>query len=169
MCHDHHHHALSEVKGLVTPSSSLQPRGKQPARLLCPWHSADKNPGLGSHPLLWGIFLSQGSLPSEPPGKPSPSLEGGPTTSPVKACWCVGECITRVTQGPVHAFMHRSSLRFICFRATVWVPQPWNTLPAHRPSQAPSTETATWRHTEMAWAPQMRAGIASCKPSDLPL
>ena len=37
-------------------SSSLQPRGLWPARLLCPWNSPGKNTGVGIHSLLWGIF-----------------------------------------------------------------------------------------------------------------
>ena len=32
-----------------------------PTRLLCPWDSAGKNPGVGCHFLLQGIFLKQGS------------------------------------------------------------------------------------------------------------
>ena len=38
---------------------SLHPYGLQPARLLCPWNSPDKNPGVGCHTLLQGIFLTQ--------------------------------------------------------------------------------------------------------------
>ena len=34
-----------------------------PTRLLCPWDSPDKNPGVGSHALVWGIFLTQGPNP----------------------------------------------------------------------------------------------------------
>ena len=55
------------------------------ARLLCPWDSPGKNPGVGGHSLLQGIFLTQESklisclaggffffflLTPEPPGKP---------------------------------------------------------------------------------------------------
>ena len=32
-----------------------------PARLFCPWDSPGKNTGVGCHPLLQGIFLTQGS------------------------------------------------------------------------------------------------------------
>ena len=32
----------------------------KPARLLCPWHSLGKNTGVGCHPLLQGLFLTQG-------------------------------------------------------------------------------------------------------------
>ena len=32
-------------------------------RLLCPWYSLGKNTGVGSHSLLQGIFLTQGSNP----------------------------------------------------------------------------------------------------------
>ena len=67
-------------------SDSLQPRGLQPARLLCPWDSSGKNTGVCCHYLLQGIFLTQGSnlslsrlldqqadsLPLVPPGKPGP-------------------------------------------------------------------------------------------------
>ena len=61
-------------------SNCLRPHRLQPARLLCPWNSPGKNSGVGSHALLQGIFLTQGSnlgllhcrqilLQSEPPGK----------------------------------------------------------------------------------------------------
>ena len=33
------------------------------SRLLCPWDSLGKNPGVGCHSLLQGIFLTQGSNP----------------------------------------------------------------------------------------------------------
>ena len=62
-------------------SDSLQPRGLQSARLLCPWDSPGKNTGVGCHALLQGIFPIQGSNPDLPhcrqisllvelPGKP---------------------------------------------------------------------------------------------------
>ena len=55
-----------------------------PTRLPCPWDSPDKKTGVGCHPLLQGIFPTQGlnphllhllhwqagSLPLVPPGKP---------------------------------------------------------------------------------------------------
>ena len=44
-------------------SSSLWPHGLQPARLLCPWESPGKNPGVDYHVLLQGIFSIQGSRP----------------------------------------------------------------------------------------------------------
>ena len=34
-----------------------------PARLLCPWNSPGKNTAVGSHFLLQGLFLTQGSNP----------------------------------------------------------------------------------------------------------
>ena len=43
---------------------TLQFRGLEPARLLCPWDSPGKSTEVGSHPLLQGIFLTQGSNPS---------------------------------------------------------------------------------------------------------
>ena len=42
-------------------SDSLWPRRLQPTRLLCPWDSPGKNPGVGRHALLQGIFPTQGS------------------------------------------------------------------------------------------------------------
>ena len=42
-------------------SNSVQPRGLQPTRLLCPWDSPGKNTGVGCHFLLQGIFPTQGS------------------------------------------------------------------------------------------------------------
>ena len=50
-------------KRCLVVSYSLQPRGLQPARLLCPWDSPGKNTGVGSHSLLRGIFLTQGLNP----------------------------------------------------------------------------------------------------------
>ena len=44
-------------------SSSLQPQGLQPTRLLCPWDFPAKNPGVGCHFLLQGVFLIQGLNP----------------------------------------------------------------------------------------------------------
>ena len=48
---------------LSAVSDSLQPRGLQPTRLLCPWDSPGKNAGVGCHALLQGIILTQGSNP----------------------------------------------------------------------------------------------------------
>ena len=36
------------------------PKGLQPARLLCPWDSPGKKTGLGCHALLQGVPLTQG-------------------------------------------------------------------------------------------------------------
>ena len=44
---------------LSTVSNSLQLRGLQPIRLLCPWNSPGTNTGVDSHSLLWGIFPTQ--------------------------------------------------------------------------------------------------------------
>ena len=44
-------------------SLSLLPHGLKHARLFCPWNSPGKNTGMGSHSLLQGIFLTQGSNP----------------------------------------------------------------------------------------------------------
>ena len=47
-------------------SDSLKPRGRWPARLLCPWDSPGRNTGVGCHALLQGIFPTQGSNPGLP-------------------------------------------------------------------------------------------------------
>ena len=47
-------------------SSSLQPNGPKPARLLCPWNSPGQNIGVGSLSLLQGIFPNLGSNPGLP-------------------------------------------------------------------------------------------------------
>ena len=47
-------------------SGSLRLHRLQPTRLFCPWNSPDKNTGVGSHSLLQGIFLTQGSDPGLP-------------------------------------------------------------------------------------------------------
>ena len=56
---------VSDSRSVV--SDSLRPHGLQPARLLCPWDSPGKNPGVGCHALLQGLFLTQGSNPFLPP------------------------------------------------------------------------------------------------------
>ena len=52
------------VVSCLVGSDSLQPRGLQPTRLLCPWNSLGKNTAVGCHSLLQGIFPIQGSNPS---------------------------------------------------------------------------------------------------------
>ena len=47
-------------------SNSLQPRGLQTVRSLCPWTSPGQNTGVGSHSLLQGIFPTQGWNPGLP-------------------------------------------------------------------------------------------------------
>ena len=75
-----HSFACVHAKLLSVMSNSLQPYGLQPIRLLCPWNSPGKNPGVGCPFLLQGIFLTQASNPHllrwqadslEPPGNPS--------------------------------------------------------------------------------------------------
>ena len=44
-------------------SDSLQSHELQPARLLCPWNSPDKNTKVGDNSFLQGIFLTQGFKP----------------------------------------------------------------------------------------------------------
>ena len=58
-------HLNTQVNVVVAQSclTLCSPRLK-PARLLCPWDSPGKNTGVGCHPLLQGIFLTQGSNPS---------------------------------------------------------------------------------------------------------
>ena len=48
---------------LSVAQSGLTVTPLQPARLLCPWNSPGKNPEVGSHFLLQGIFPTQGSSP----------------------------------------------------------------------------------------------------------
>ena len=67
-----------ESESRFVVSDSLRPLGLYFTRLRCPWNSPDKNTAVGSHPLLQGIFPTQGlnpgllhcSLPSGLPGKP---------------------------------------------------------------------------------------------------
>ena len=44
-------------------SDSFQPHGLQPTRVLCPWNSPGKNPGVDCYSLLQRIFPTQGSNP----------------------------------------------------------------------------------------------------------
>ena len=66
---------------LSVVSNSLRPHGRQPPRILCPWDSPGKNTGVDYQFLPYpGIkprspALQADSLPSEPPGKPSVTLE----------------------------------------------------------------------------------------------
>ena len=76
--------SLSVVVYSLSHVQLLRPHGLQPAMLLCPWDSPDKNTGVGCHSLLQRIFPTQGSnqhlsgllhwqvgsLPLAPPGKP---------------------------------------------------------------------------------------------------
>ena len=52
-------------------SDALRPHGLQPARLLCPWDSPDKNTGVGCRALLQGDLSDPGIEPM------SPALAGG--------------------------------------------------------------------------------------------
>ena len=47
-------------------SDSLQPRGLQPVRLLCPWDAPGQNTRAGCHALLQGIFPTRGWNPGLP-------------------------------------------------------------------------------------------------------
>ena len=51
----------SESISQLVVSDSLLPQGLQPTRLLCPLNSPGKNPGVGCHFLLQGIFPTQES------------------------------------------------------------------------------------------------------------
>ena len=42
-------------------SDSVQPHRRKPTRFPHPWDSPGKNTGVGSHSLLQGVFLTQGS------------------------------------------------------------------------------------------------------------
>ena len=48
--------AAAAIESVV--SDSVQPHRQQPNRLLCPWDSPGKNPGVGCHCLLWWAFLT---------------------------------------------------------------------------------------------------------------
>ena len=59
-----------KVKVLVTQPTSSNPMDYSPSGLLYPWNSSGKNTGVGSHPLLQGILLTQGSGEPVSPGPP---------------------------------------------------------------------------------------------------
>ena len=57
---------IGRYVGLVTqscPTAVMWPHGLQPGRLLCPWDSPGKNPGVVCHFLLQGIFPAHGWNP----------------------------------------------------------------------------------------------------------
>ena len=58
---DHQRVCVSTLSRSVR--STLRPHGLEPARLLCPWDSPGKNPGVDCHVLLQGIFPTQWSNP----------------------------------------------------------------------------------------------------------
>ena len=77
LCTRVHVQLLSHVQLFASPWTTITPR------LLCPWGYPGKNPGVGCHFLLQGIFPTQASNPclmapaltgglstTEPPGKP---------------------------------------------------------------------------------------------------
>ena len=85
----HHHHHLPHTRACQTPGEKTSGKWEslRGVRLFAtpwtishqaPWNSPDKNTAVGSHPLLQGIFQTQGmnlglphcSLPSGLPGKP---------------------------------------------------------------------------------------------------
>ena len=76
---------------------ALRPHGPEPARLLCPWESPDKNNRVGCCALLQGIFPTQGSNPSllhwqagssplAPPGKSQINMVHWWAASSLPAC-----------------------------------------------------------------------------------
>ena len=50
-------------KSLQSCPTLCNPMDCKPIRLLCPWDSPSKNPGVGCHFLLQGIFPTQGQNP----------------------------------------------------------------------------------------------------------
>ena len=100
-------------------SNSLWPHGLQPTRLLCPWNSPGKNTGVGSHPLLRGIFPTQGSKPGLPHCRPEPPKQPGTPLLACKQTWTPQErkvyyaIFTNVMQSlglPVQIFPTHSNL-----------------------------------------------------------
>ena len=55
-----------EKQSLSVVPNSLQPYVLQLTRFLCPWDFPCKNTGMGSHSLLKGLLLTQGSNPTLP-------------------------------------------------------------------------------------------------------
>ena len=64
-----------KVKSLSCVQLFATPWTIESARLLCPWNSPGKNTGVGSHSLLQGIFLTQGSKPGLLYCRGSPALQ----------------------------------------------------------------------------------------------
>ena len=75
---------------VLVVSDSLQPHGRQPTRLLCPWGFPGKSTGMGCHSLLLGIFLTQGL---------NPSLLCLLHCRQILYCWTTGEAPIRMSAG----------------------------------------------------------------------
>ena len=53
--------SFSLIVSCSVVSNSLRPHALQPTKLICLWNSPSKNTGVGSYPLLQGIFPTQAS------------------------------------------------------------------------------------------------------------
>ena len=81
---------------------SMRPPGLWPTRLLCPWDFSGKNTRVGSHSLLWGIFLTQEPnpgllhcrrpLPYFPSDRSIFVVHGGPLGSHLSLCQTGDSC-----------------------------------------------------------------------------
>ena len=58
-----HLSVILKVLGTQSCLTLHDPIDYSTSRILCPWNSLGKNTGVGSHSLLQGIFLTQGSNP----------------------------------------------------------------------------------------------------------
>jgi len=92
-------------------SNSLRPDGLQPTRLLCPWSSPGKNPGVGCHFLLQAIFLTQGtsSQPIEP-GFPKLQADSLPSYEILTRNWELPH-LTNQTNKPLPSTSFTQSLK----------------------------------------------------------
>ena len=95
-------------------SSSGQPYGPKPSRLLCPWDSPGKNNGVGCLVLLQRIFPTQRWNPISYVS----SLAGG-FFIPGPTCLCThssGDQISSLVQRTEEGVLHTQEVVHICYR-----------------------------------------------------
>jgi len=136
----HHHHLLPHTRACQTPGEKTSGKWEslRGVRLFAtpwtishqaPWNSPDKNTAVGSHPLLQGIFPTQGlnlglphcSLPSGLPGKPLLMFKAQlevlscvPSSSSLPPLKCPIYSTSSLSLDPLHLLSHNACCSYFC-------------------------------------------------------